>query len=239
MLTAEDIADKTSSKEGKGNFVTEYDKKVQAFLLEKLGAILPDATFICEEEERHNALNDGTVLIIDPIDGTANFMRGYCVSAISVGVLENGAPAAGAIYDPYKDEMYWALKGFGAYCNEKRISASANSLENSITLFGPSPYNPSLARRSFDIAFALFSAGIDIRRSGSAAQDLSHIANGSADIYFELQLQPWDFTAGAAIVTEAGGTVTDIDGRPLCFDRPSSVLALGAGIKYDDIKHLL
>lgn len=225
ILRAQRSTMEIDSKEGPANFVTEYDKKVQQLLEKDLKQIIPDAKFIGEEENSNTATAKGKYFVVDPIDGTTNFIKDYHMSCISVALIENGEVTIGVIYNPYLDEMFWALKGKGAYCNEKRIHVSDQPLSNGLVLFGTSPYNAELHEKSFEMAYDFFKQALDIRRSGSAALDLCSIAAGRAELYFELKLSPWDYAAGSLLVEEAGGIVSTIDGGRLCFDRPCSVLA--------------
>ncbi|MGN0377167.1 MAG: inositol monophosphatase family protein [Suilimivivens sp.] len=225
LLGAEHIEDTVEEKEGRGNFVTLYDKKVQAFLFEKLKEVVPSAVFIGEEEEKHPSLPEGYAFIIDPIDGTANFMRGYCASCISVGLVKGGQPEIGVVYNPYLNEMFTAVKGKGACKNGKAIHVSNHDLSEGIVLFGTAPYNEELAQKSFHCAYELFKKSLDVRRSGSAAIDLCNIACGRAELYFELLLSPWDYAAGALILTEAGGEIMTTEGKDLTFDRKNGVVA--------------
>ena len=213
------------SKQGQANFVTKYDVSVEAYLREHLLQIVPDAVFIGEESETHIGAGERHAFIVDPIDGTTNFIKDYHASAISIALLDEGQVVIGVVYNPYLDEMFWAQRGMGAFCNGERIHVSDQPLENGLVLFGTSPYYKELWKRSFDLAYAYFEKALDIRRSGSAALDLCSIAAGRAEVYFELQLSPWDYAAGSLIVEEAGGVVTDIDGEPIQFERPSSILA--------------
>lgn len=225
ILKADRSTMDVESKWGSANFVTTYDKAVQEKLREGLARILPQARFVGEEGEGSPFSDEGLCFIVDPIDGTTNFIKDYHASCISVGLIENGRARAGVIYNPYLDEMFYAERGKGAYCNESKITVSGNSLENGIVLFGSSPYNEELNEQSFTMAYDYFRRALDIRRSGSAALDLCSIAAGRAELYFELRLSPWDYAAGALIVEEAGGVVKTIDGKEISFDKPCSILA--------------
>jgi len=212
-------------KEGKANFVTSYDCRIQDMIKEELSRILPEAEFLGEEEECKIDNSAEYVFIVDPIDGTTNFIKDYHMSCISIGLIKNGKRYLGVIYNPYLDETYTAIQNEGAFLNGKPIHVSGENIENSIVLFGSSPYNPELAKASFDKAYEFFTKSLDVRRSGSAALDLCAVAAGRAEIFFELLLSPWDFAAGALIVEEAGGIVSTIEGDELsCFGK-SSVLA--------------
>jgi len=214
-----------TAKEGHANFVTTYDKAIQEKLREGLLKLKPDAVFVGEEEDIHPSIFDGLAFVVDPIDGTTNFIRDYKQSCISVALLEKGVPVLGLVYNPYLDEMFTARKGGGAFLNGERIHVSDLPLELGIVLFGTSPYYPELNKKSFDLAYDYFKNALDIRRSGSSALDLCSIASGRAEVFFELRLSPWDYAAGSLIVTEAGGKVTTAEGEPLRFDCPCSVLA--------------
>ncbi len=227
MLEATDIQSGVEAKEGRANFVTAYDKKVQEFLYGRLTELLPEAAFVGEEEETHAALGHGYAFIVDPIDGTTNFMKGAGCSAVSIGLLLDGEPYMAAVYNPYRDEMFWAQRGKGAYCGKQRIFVSKKPLSDGLVLFGTAPYYRELADKSFEMAKSYFDRSLDVRRSGSAALDLCSVASGRAELFFELRLQPWDFAAGALLISEAGGRITTVDGEPLRFDRPQSVLAVG------------
>ena len=207
------------------DFVTEVDFHVQAYLQEKLSAEYPDIQFMGEEKNNDEIDFTGLVWILDPVDGTANLVHDLNASAISLGLCDNGKNVLGVVYNPYMDEMFWAQRGQGAFCNGKPLHVSNEPLENGIVMFGTAPYHEELSEKTFQLAYDYFKKALDIRRSGSAALDLCTVAAGRAELFFELFLSPWDFAAGALIVTEAGGLVTDCDGRPLAYDHPCSVLA--------------
>ena len=214
-----------TAKEGHANFVTTYDKVIQEKLRENLLKLLPEAVFVGEEENIHPGINEGYAFVVDPIDGTTNFIRDYKQSCISVALLKDGVQQMGLVYNPYLDEMFTAVKGGGAYLNGARIRVSGLPVEQGIVIFGTSPYYRELNRKSFDLAYIYFQRALDIRRSGSSALDLCNIAAGRAEVFFELRLSPWDYAAGSLIVTEAGGVVTTAEGNPLRFDVPCSVMA--------------
>lgn len=237
MLSATDIERKTHQKAGKGNFVTDYDSKVQEVLKDRLLALVPEAVFMGEEDEMdHTDISGGYAFIVDPIDGTANFARGYNASSISVALARDGSPILGVVYNPYKKETYYAEKGKGAFLNGERIRASERTLEEGLILFGTSPYYEELRKKAFEVAFRYVSCGEDLRRSGSAALDLCMVASGRAEFFFELVLAPWDYAAGALLVEEAGGIVSDLQGNPLTYDRKQTMTARGPRVKLLDIE---
>lgn len=226
LLNATDMDRKIHLKAGKGNFVTDYDSKVQTILQSRLLELLPEAVFLGEEDQMdHTDISKGYAFIVDPIDGTANFTRNYHASCISVALALDGFPILGVVHNPYQKETFYALKGKGAYLNGERIYASERTLEEGLILFGTAPYHEDLARKSFEIAYSYMSRAEDLRRSGSAAIDLCMIACGRAEFFFELTLCPWDYAAGALIVEEAGGFVSDLQGRPLTYDCRQAIAA--------------
>lgn len=212
-------------KAGKANFVTAYDCKIQEMLQIKLAQILPEAEFLGEEEDCRINRKAEYIFVVDPIDGTTNFIKDYHMSCVSIGLIRNGKRYLGVVHNPYLDETFSAISGEGAYMNGNAIHVSSDDLENGVVLFGSSPYNTELAKASFELAYEYFQKCLDIRRSGSAALDLCSIASGRAELYFELILSPWDFAAGALIVEEAGGIVTTVEGDTLSCLEKSSVLA--------------
>ena len=212
-------------KAGKANFVTAYDCKIQEMLQIKLAHILPEAEFLGEEEDCRINRKAEYIFVVDPIDGTTNFIKDYHMSCVSIGLIRNGKRYLGVVHNPYLDETFSAISGEGAYMNGNAIHVSSDDLENGVVLFGSSPYNTELAKASFELAYEYFQKCLGIRRSGSAALDLCSIASGRAELYFELILSPWDFAAGALIVEEAGGIVTTVEGDTLLCLEKSSVLA--------------
>ncbi len=213
------------TKSGIADLVTEYDTKVQEQLAVGLKAILPEAKFIGEEGSSDELTDEGYAFVVDPIDGTTNFIKDYHMSAISVALLKGKEVVAGVVYNPYLDEMFYAIKGQGAFCNGKKITVSNQPLNNALVLFGSAPYDKKLFSKTMEILSGYFYKALDIRRCGSAALDLCSVACGRAELYFELVVSPWDFAAGKLLVEEAGGVVTTIDGETLSFEGKTSILA--------------
>ncbi len=209
------------------NLVTRYDTAVQEYLLRELTARYPDALFLAEEQENDPAvLTSARCFVIDPIDGTANFIHGFRRSVISLAMLEHGVITFAAIYDPYLTEMFTAERGGGAFLNGEPIRVSPRTPEHALTSFGTCPYyKDTLGAPTFRLAEALYRKTRDVRRAGAAALDLAYVAAGRCDIFFELLLSPWDIAAGILLVEEAGGIVTDLDGAPLSLAAPTPVLA--------------
>lgn len=235
MLSARNIENDSGSiseKYGTANFVTVFDVKVQNMLINGLLEIVPGAHFIAEEKDNSEIeLKDGVCFIIDPIDGTANFIHDLQASAVSVGFFNNGEPVFSVIYDPYRGELFYASKGEGAYLNDKKISVSSRPLNKAMTAFGTSPYNRDvLGDRTFALAKSLYMKTSDLRRTGAAAIDICNVACGRMDIFFEVILSPWDFAGGWLIITEAGGRLTDFSGNTPLFSKQSSVLCTNGSL---------
>ena len=222
MLKYRDAA--IHQKEGHFNFVTDADVAVQAFLKKELLSLLPDSRFFAEEQE-NAPLTDAPTFVVDPIDGTLNFMRCRNLSAVSIGLLEKKRPVLGVIYNPYADEMFSAEAGKGARLNGRAVHASKTPFENAMVCFGTSPYDADLVNRSIGAARQFLLRAGDLRRSGSAAIDLCDIACGRADVFFELRLRPWDVAAGSLIVGEAGGVFVSLGHDRPYYDDACGILA--------------
>ena len=210
-------------KTDRRDLVTVYDGQVQELLIRRLSEALPEAKFFCEENDRQDDLMAEQLFIIDPIDGTMNFVHHLNHSAISVAYTCRGVLEAAAIYNPYVDEMFTALRGGGAFLNGRAIHVSEEALSESVVCVGTAPYSPELTDRTFRLMKAAYLAGLDIRREGSAALDLCSVAAGRCGAYYELALSLWDYAAGMLIVQEAGGDCRSLDGAALPLDpsRPS------------------
>ena len=219
--------DRIKEKGGTFNYVTEYDVAVQRFLEEKLSEIIPDACFFAEEEgEDKRGLGDKPTFIIDPIDGTSNFIHGFGGSAISVALFENKRARFGAVYLPYSNEMFYAEKDGGAYLNGEPIRVNGLEIQHALTLFGTTPYaRDTMSDAVMELIHGLFLRSVDVRRLGAAAADLCYVACGRAAAFCEIALSPWDYAAGNLIVSEAGGIVTRFDGSDVSYTEKSSILA--------------
>ena len=192
------------------DLVTEYDVKVEKFLIDNFKKKFPEYSIIAEETTQEKFDNS---IIIDPIDGTTNFAHHIPHSAISVGIYENKIPKYGVVYNPILNELYYAKKEEGAYKNGKRIFVSNQSdFQRSLIATG-FPY--SSAECEEDLKWVInklkhiLPRCQDIRRLGSAALDLCYVAEGKYEGFYEINLKPWDVSAGILIVIEAGGIVTN------------------------------
>ena len=202
------------SLKGPANFVTAADRKAEEILREELAKARPGYGFVGEETGRHDGSDATHLWIVDPLDGTTNFLHGIPQFAISVALERDGAIVAGLIYNPATDEMFLAERGKGAFLNDKRLRvAGRRRLADSVISCGL----PHLGRGDLELnrreMAAVQEKVAGLRRFGSAALDLAFIAAGRFDGYWERGLSPWDMAAGILLVREAGGYVTDLQGK--------------------------
>lgn len=219
VRTATDIAGKTTEKNGAADLVTKYDVAVENFLREKLTALLPDVLFYGEESAKDGDPTKGWAFIVDPIDGTTNFVRGLNQSAISVALYKDGTAEYGVVYDPIKDEMFSARRGKGAFLNGTPICVSDRPLDKGIFGMGTAIYTREFDPRTMSVLGQLFARSCDFRRMGAAALDLCYVAAGRYDAFFEFSLAPWDFAAGRLMITEAGGMLCTMEGEEIPLRR--------------------
>lgn len=207
------------------NIVTSSDLAVQHFVTRKLKEQYPRVGFLCEEEDMNDVKGHEAVWVIDPIDGTANYARGNENCCISVALVEGGVPVLGVVYSPWREELYTAEKGKGAFCNGRPIHVSDRPFEQGILFTAMSTYRKEFARSCSDIIYDLYMECNDVRRTGSAAVELCLMAAGYAELYFEIRLMPWDYAAASLILTEAGGVICSHDGEAPSSFKPSLVIA--------------
>ena len=207
------------------NIVTSSDVAVQRFLTKELGLRFPEIGFLCEEEDLSDIAGHEAVWVIDPIDGTANYARGNENCCISVALVEKNEPVLGVVYAPWREELYTAEKGKGAFCNGKPIHVSDRRFEQGILFTAMSTYRKELAKSCSDIIYDIYMECNDVRRTGSAAVELCLMASGFAELYFEMRLMPWDYAAASLVLTEAGGAVCGYDGEKPSLYKPSLFIA--------------
>ena len=201
---------KDIKKKGDSDFVTDSDLAVQNFLRARLTALFPDIAFLSEEEPDDAPAAEGALWILDPIDGTMNFIRDLSLSAVSLALVRGGETVLGIVYNPFLAEMFYAERGGGAFLNGKRIHVSDRTeLDGSLIAVGTSPYYKPTVGACFDIYRELFLRSVDIRRLGSAAIDICYVAAGRFDGYYEYMLSIWDYAAARLILAEAGGRLTN------------------------------
>ena len=223
---------------GPADYVTQVDTDIQGFLAKELGNLFPEIQFLGEEEGLHEMTGD-TYWILDPIDGTTNLIHDYQHSVVSLALYEKGEITLGVIYDPFREDVYYAEKEKGSFLNGMPIHVSdAETLAGTIVAIGTSPYDRELAKENFERIERVFEKSQDIRRTGSAAMDLAYVACGRTGGFFEPRLSPWDFAAGMLLVAEAGGQVTDFAGKPLNLLKRGSVVASNGKV-HDELLRLV
>ncbi len=202
------------SRKGPADFVSSADLKAERILKAELSKARPDFGFLLEEGEEIVGKDTNSRWIIDPLDGTTNFLHGIPHFAISIGLEQNGSIVAGVIYQPVTDELFWAERGRGAYLNSQRLRVSARRDLIQCVLATGVPFaghgDAAAFLRQMNIIMPK-TAGV--RRFGSSALDLAYVAAGRYDGYWEAGLSAWDIAAGIIIVQEAGGNVSEYDGR--------------------------
>lgn len=202
------------SRKGPADFVSNADRKAEAILREELSHARKDFALVMEESGTTERAPDAPRWIVDPLDGTTNFLHGLPHFAVSIGVEERGEITAGVVYDVIKDEMFWAARGQGAWLNERRLRVSARSDLSTALIATGAPYQGHGDPVSFSRCLAQIMPRVaGIRRYGAASLDLAYVAAGRYEGFWEEGLSPWDLAAGIILVKEAGGHVIDTSGR--------------------------
>jgi len=201
------------SRKGPGDFVTAADKRAEEIILDELKYARPDYSFLMEESGEIKGKDTDHVWIVDPLDGTHNYMHGLPHWCISIALEVKGRVEAGIVYDPIKEEMFRAERSLGAFINRnKRLRVSnRNDMESALISFGSAQLNPTRQAQFIKELNAVSSVAPMVRRLGAGALDLCYVAAGRSDAYWERGLKPWDCAAGILIVKEAGGFVTSIE----------------------------
>ncbi len=225
----------------KGNasdYVTEADVRVQEVLSEGLRKLLPGSE-VCGEEGSDHTVHARDVWIVDPIDGTSNFIRDLGASVVSVGLKRNGELFSGVIYNPYRDEMFYAEKGCGTWLNGKQIRVSDNDFAHSHFCTAMSVYDKSHADACFHILREVYYHCDDMRRFGAAAFELAQLAAGRVELYFEMRLCPWDCAAAALLIEEAGGYWECLYQNGMPTDRRFAFLAANTKENFDRLREII
>ena len=226
------------SRKGPGDFVTEADRRTEKILFEELRKARPGFGFLMEESGVTEGASANERWIVDPIDGTTNFLHGIPHFAISIAAERDGELVAGIVYEPVRDELFWAEKNEGAYLNRRRIRVSERASLGDALLATGIPFANRPGKASF---VPMLRAAMDntagVRRLGAASLDLVYVAAGRYEGYWETGLKPWDIAAGIVIVREAGGMVSEIDGRGNPMES-GTILAANQRL-YDPIRKML
>lgn len=224
---------------GAADYVTKVDVAVQEYMRKGLEEKTPGVILLAEEQENNNLNPEKSYWILDPIDGTTNLIHDYRMSAVSLGLYEQGQITFAVVYNPFTEETFHAVRGQGAFLNGKPIHVShREAFDTCIISLGSSPYEKDKAAMLFPIFQNIFMETADFRRSASAALDLCYVAAGRIDGYFEFNLKPWDYAAGSLIIEEAGGTITDWNAKALSYLYNSSVISCTPEI-YEKLKSFL
>jgi len=205
---------KTISYKGEVDLVTESDKRSESIIISKIRSRFPEHAIRAEESSPRASDNAKYCWHIDPLDGTTNFAHAYPCFAVSIGLVEEGEPLVGVVLNPIANELFTAVRGEGAYLNQRPIRVSPiEKLATSLVSTGfPTHQRANNRNIYYYWEFTMRSHGV--RRDGSAALDLCAVACGRFDGFWEFGLSSWDTAAGMLIVKEAGGTITDLEGRP-------------------------
>ncbi|MEO0729944.1 MAG: inositol monophosphatase family protein [Pseudomonadota bacterium] len=202
------------SVKGPANFVSAADVRAEQTLFEELSRARPNYCFQMEERGTVEGSDKTHTWIVDPLDGTTNFLHGVPLFCISIGLVRDGELVAALVMNPVSDETFTAEKGRGAFVNDRRLRVSARrQLDEALICTGiPHRGRPGHAQFRRDLEVVMTDTA-GVRRTGSAALDLAWTAAGRFDAFFERNLKPWDMAAGILLVREAGGIVSDFDGR--------------------------
>ena len=194
------------------DYASEVDGQAETVIIRELRRATPDYAILGEEG---GAQGSGRFTwVIDPLDGTSNYLRGFPHFCVSIALVENGEPTHGVIFDPLRNDLFTASRGSGTTLNDKRVRvADRKDLHGALVLTGFPTRERARASAQLKCVDSLLTEIEDIRRTGSAALDLAWVAAGRADAYFEAGVKPWDIAAGALMVREAGGKVSDFQGR--------------------------
>jgi len=200
------------------DYASEVDRMAEAEIIKELKRANPDYAILGEEGGKQKGVRDGGrfTWVIDPLDGTSNYLHGIPHWCVSIALVENGEPVHGVIFDPLRNELFTASKGSGTVLNERRVRVSERKeLSGAMFATGFAPRERARTGAQLECVRELLRDAEDVRRGGSAALDLAYVACGRLDGYFEAGLQTWDIAAGMLLVREAGGRICDYRGAAL------------------------
>jgi myo-inositol-1(or 4)-monophosphatase len=201
------------SQKGPADFVSTADHRAEAVLVAELRKARPRYGFLLEESGEIAGADTSNRWVIDPLDGTTNFLHGIPHFAISIGLERDGQLHAGVIYDPLLDEMFWAEVGVGAYLNNRRLRVSSRRAMSDALIATGMPFKGRATHPAYMYMLdTVWGMTAGVRRLGVASLDLAYVAAGRVDGFFEFALSPWDIAAGIVLVREAGGAVSDFEG---------------------------
>ncbi|MBI5804254.1 inositol monophosphatase [Candidatus Pacearchaeota archaeon] len=208
------------------NIVTEADLKSEQEIINTIKKYFPRHEFLAEESVNNPSKKSEYLWVIDPIDGTMNYSHDFPVFSVSIALYKKGKALVGVVYNPIREELFQAKRGAGSFLNGKKIKVSKNSLEKSLLSTG-FYYGEETVKKTFRKIEYIYEHVQGIRETGSASIDLCNVACGRTDGYWEIKLGTWDHAAGSLIVEEAGGKVTDVDGKPYSLNNIGVVASNG------------
>ena len=224
---ARDLDRLTVTSKGPKDFVSEVDRGAEAAIVETLLEAYPDHGILAEEGTVNSKVkNPDNIWIIDPLDGTTNFLHGLPQYCVSIALQHKGIVTQGVVYDPNRNDLFTATRGAGAYLNDRRLRVSRRTrMDESLVATGFPFRDGSMVEAYLDMMRDMIHKTAGIRRAGAAALDLAHVAAGWYEGFWEVGLNPWDMAAGSLLVTEAGGLVTDLLGEDQYLQNGSIIAA--------------
>ncbi|MEO8135730.1 MAG: inositol monophosphatase family protein [Betaproteobacteria bacterium] len=224
---ARDLDRLTVTSKGPKDFVSEVDKAAEAAIVETLLEAYPDHGILAEEGTVNaGAKNPDNVWVIDPLDGTTNFLHGFPQYCVSVALSHKGVITQGVVYDPNRNDLFTSTRGAGAYLNDRRLRVSRRiRMDEALVATGFPFRDGSMVETYLDMMRDMIHRTAGIRRAGAAALDLAHVAAGWYEGFWEVGLNPWDMAAGSLLVQESGGLVADIHGDETYLENGSIIAA--------------
>ena len=227
-----------ASSKSLNSLVSYVDVESEERLVKALSKVLPEAGYVTEEDTVDNSLEADLLWVIDPLDGTTNFLKGIPVFCISIALVKNGKPILGVVHDVMRNEHYTATKGGGSFVNGRRLSISGEKAFDQAVLATGFPYE---TYEEDSPMFKMFQRVIrearGLRRLGSAAIDLAYVARGTFEGYYEARLNAWDIAAGALLVEESGGITTDFHGKN-DFLNSGTIIAAGREVHSELLRRI-
>lgn len=227
------------TKSAHNDLVTNMDKEIEQFLVQRIHKYYPGHQIISEEGFGDKPTDtEGILWLVDPIDGTINFVKQKCFFAISIGIYENGKGKAAYIYDVMNDGLFHCISGSGAYLNNKRLSPlKPVKVEDALIDLSSTWIKPN-KRIDQDVLTDILIKCSGTRAYGAASIELAYVAAGLINAYFTMRLSPWDYGAGLILIHEVGGQTTRADGQPIDILSKSSILAAAPGLHQDMVRHI-
>ena len=212
------------TRKARHDYVSDIDRACEAEIVREISRFYPDHAILAEESGSQGESEH--LWIIDPLDGTSNYLHGIPHFAVSISLQFRGQTELGVIFDPMRDELFTAVRGKGAHLNQKRIRVSQRIKLDEAIIATAFPFRQRQHMKAYlNIFNRIWEQAEDFRRAGTASLDLAYVACGRVDAFFEIGLKPWDVSAGALLVREAGGVVTDFTGNDKVEETDSVIAA--------------